>query len=377
MSPFWKSYTKTTPHVALVFDIGSGSIAGALVVLKNDAPPHILYGVRKPIPFQAQLDFERFTTSMYETFRLVVENVRQKGFVYLNTEKISEDASISVLCMYASPWYEAHTQILTLKKEQVFSIDQNLIERLVGQIEEDTDQTDIIEKSITGIKVNGYSVDSVKNKEGKHLELTVSHTTLPHHIANEIESTLRGSIKLKRVIHHSFPLAAFSAIRDVFHEKDDFMVLDFSAEVTDLSLVQQGAIIETVSFPIGKNSIIRGLKDSPAEAASVIRMKPMINALPEQEKNVNNMQGKWIQEFTNALESIEKDTALPNHLFYIADKDFMSTIAGFLDSSNTSGMLEYKPINYDVLHKKVAFSHADRDMFLGVGALFVNKVLSV
>lgn len=397
MFSFGKSRLKSNKkNVALVFDIGSASVAGGLVALDDDSVPHLLYTVRKKIVFQKNLNFERFVSSMAEAFAAVLENIERKGLQYINKKQLRSDSISTALFVYASPWYSALTKIFMLSKEKPFIVTKGLVSKLIKKeetssleehgsgLEKVQTSGDVIERSITTTKINGYSITHVEGKEAKQLELTVSTTVISHSVAQNLEEIFERVFNGKNIIHHSFPLAAFITMRDIFHDLDNFLILDVSGEVSDLSLVKDNSLLETASFPIGKHSVTRRLMDkldvSSAEAESALQMY-MENFIHEQvsEKISNAIQdirSEWSKEFEKAIERIEDDLLLPSKLFFIADKSFMGLVENFIEYADRENKFDLEPIGCTTLRDYVDFSGArTHDPFLGIATYFLNKTL--
>ena len=388
MSLFTGKSRRTKRHIALVFDIGSASVAGALVVLARNAKPRVLYSVRKPIVFQEQLSFDRFVSSLFETFTLVVDSIQRKGLEYLNTRALRPDAIASALCTYASPWYTARTRVLTLRKGKPFSVTRSLIDKIVTREreKESAGPGDVIEQSITAIKLNGYTVSAVEGKEAKQLELTLSTTMLSEEVARGLEGILAQRFYRSPVHHHSFPLAAFTAIRDITHDGDNFLVLDVSGEVSDVSLVKDGALLETASFPLGKHQILRrfmgNLGLGATEAQSLLRMyAESATALADAAQTqaaILTVQDEWSRAFTEALERIERNMPLPRTLFFISDRDYARLVRAFIEATDTRSRFEVREIDQAMLQEHVDFSSGHgHDPFIGIGAFFSSKITNL
>ena len=77
------------------------------------------------------------------------------------------------------------------------------------------------------------------------------------HILDKIEDTVGRVFHLDKLHMHSFTLAGFLSLRDIFEFEEDFVFLDISGEVTDISFVKDGVLKEVQTFPLGRNSFIR------------------------------------------------------------------------------------------------------------------------
>lgn len=370
-------------RVALVFDIRSATVGGALVALDKEKP-RVLYNVRKEIPAQAELEFNRFVNSMFETFKVVVERIEKKGIPHLNQKNFEEGSIDEVLFVYASPWYTAHTKVLTIEEGKPFTVTQSLINKLIRKEEEsffETKGSNVVERAVTSILLNGYSVENIEGKTVDTLSLTFSSTIVPKQIAHGLESLLARSVHVDRTSHHSFPLVTFAMMRNTFPDMNNFLLLDVSGEVSDLSLVRNDVLLETTSFPKGTHFILRKLinelKTSANEAKSMIRMYTQdalhTNATEQLKRVLKDAQRTWAEDCMSALQDMRQNMQAPGRLFFITEPHFAPLIENAIHEADVENTLEVKPISYAMLRDCVSFSDIRTyDPLISLDAFFLH-----
>ena len=95
-----------------IFDIGSGSIGGAIVKLPNNSGelPTIIKSARTDIAFSESSDFDILIKNMLRAINTTAKNLNKN-----NTSSIKE-----VFCILSSPWYLSETRIVKTERELSF-----------------------------------------------------------------------------------------------------------------------------------------------------------------------------------------------------------------------------------------------------------------
>jgi len=179
----------------VVFDIGSASVGAAVVAFARDMKPNIEYQVRKDITFQKELDYNRFTKSMLTSLNDVAEDI---------TKHTSGVQSIS--CVLSSPWFISQTNLVT-KKGGEFEVTSKLLNEIVSneekrlsnsgktkKFEKMKSGTEIIEKNILNVEVNGYHTQNPIGKITKEMKAAV-HVSMASH---ELLESMRKDISKPR-----------------------------------------------------------------------------------------------------------------------------------------------------------------------------------
>mgnify|MGYP002621547081 CR=1 FL=1 len=374
-------------ELALVFDIGSASVGGALVVLDQQEAPRVLYTTRTPMVFQAELDVDRFVSSMHEAFRAVIRDLQEKGMPYVNEYRHAKRAPISrALCVYASPWYTAQTKMLTRVEDKPFTVNQALIDGLVAEEQKAfaNEQSSgggeghIVEQKVTGIALNGYILhDLGTGRSAEDLRVTMSMTMIAESVIARVEQDIQAVFSVDTIDHHSFGMAGFTVLRNLYSDVSDFLFIDVSGEVTDITCAKDDALIDTVSFPFGARHIIRKL--STACNTDVEHVESLL-AHPDQasesardvlEEALADIRREWHAAFQEALGRLEHESS-PEVVYYIADDMIVDTIGTFVTEEYGRAHAVRGVTLRDVVHWSGAHAH---DPFIGIATVYCNTLL--
>lgn len=389
---------------ALLIDIGNGSIGGAFISTDSGKVPRIIYNVRLPFIVVDKPDTLNLVSGMDILLDGVLNILIKNGFkqeYWKNREK----KLTSALITFSSPWFQLKTKQIDILRDESFFITEEFLDDIIKKEEKifekelsgGSDNTKsnsfkIIEKSIIHAKINGYTINNVIGKKTKKFDAFICMSLIPENIEDKVQSAILKyvNIQKEKIIMHSFPMVSFSTIRDLFIENSDFIIMDVTGEITDLSLVRDSAIVQTVSFPSGRNFIIRQIaktfdvQTEIAESMLHIYLSNKANSSVSGsiENILTNIEKEWSIHFERALRELSKEMVLPKKVYITSDSDVAKFYVDFLKLSKTDSTFEFRKnidithVNHDTLsHLCQSNARALPDEFIEILAIFYNKIL--
>lgn len=384
-------------EVAAVFDIGNGSVGGALVKLSSAHPPIILYSHREPIGILSHVTGKRLESRMLKLLRDVAEHIAKDGLSHIRMNYFGPTIR-GVHCVYASPWYVAETKTVSSELDRPKAVTQAYIDSLLQKEQEAFEQSlrsaeggamaeaKLIERKVIDVRLNGYSVADPVGQEAKTVELSFFTSFVSEPVLKEIELLLRRVFNYRKIRHHTFALAGWEAVLRTFPEPSDFLLLDVTGEVTDLTLSRNGVLTETASFPTGRNTVIRHVaKELGVEqdiAASYVSMHLKNAAERKFAEKLSSLlaaaREDWKARLVDCLRDLSKRHTLPKTAYVTADADLAKL---FSDALGTDMPIELAiPGNAfatSVLGAEALGSHyhvvdgVPNDSFLGLESLYL------
>ena len=329
---------KPKEELVAVFDIGSGGIGGALVLIplkKNidgNQKSRILFTTRTPIIFHNDFKFNHFVKLMLEAFEITASNI----------EKAKLGAPQRAHLFLASPWYVSQTRIIKMKKNEPFVFNNRLAEELINQEIKSFEKLQltkflntenkpkIIEKKNIKTTLNGYQMEKPFAKKAKELEITLFISMSTENIINSLKNKTRKFFNIP-INFSSFLLSSFIVTRDLFIDKNNFLLIDISGEITDVSVIKNDILLESISFPLGRNFVIRGIMSgfnkNREESTSLLRMYNGAKLTEEITKKIDkileNSRKKWLKEFQTSVVDISDNLIMPDTIFLTADDDII------------------------------------------------------
>ncbi len=386
------SSQKTEPELALLFDIGSASVGGALFEVQNSGAPKIVFSAREPVVLKEKIDTDLFLLLVLKSLETVVSRVCLSGF-----RKPGK-----IFCVLSSPWYVSQTRIIKLEKNTPFlftaKLADELIQKEVGFFEEensakfaDTDgKLQLIEFENMRTSLNGYVILDPLNKKAKKLQMAVFISMSGDKILEKITGTISRHFRTADVKFSSFAMASFMVTRDILPQQDDFLLVDIAGEVTDISLVRKNVLCNSVSYPLGYNFMVRSVASSLgctlSEAGSFISLYKDRHAGKsiegKLESIMDELKTKWLKGFQESLVDLSSDISLPATVFATVDyslADFFSNIIQ-TEQSNLYALTEskFKVILLDAgaLHGLASFGDkVARDPFILLESIYINRFI--
>ncbi|MEK7118246.1 MAG: hypothetical protein AAB869_01420 [Patescibacteria group bacterium] len=380
----------------VIFDIGNASIGGALVELGPGKAPEIIFTTRRDIPFQEKLNFDRFLSSMQKTLEELFILVQKAG----GGMKVEQ-----VYCILASPWYASQTRLIRYNQETPFTVTKSGLDKLIQKeiaLFRDSKlfvrskvgdpPPEIMESKNIQIRLNGYEMKNPYGKQTSELEAAVYISMIPKSIRVSIVESIAKFWHLKDPHFSSFSFTAFDTIRDIFPDESSFFFIDISGEVTDISLARDNVLLQSISFPSGKNTVIRALvekmKMTHALAISELELYSARRSTPEHTKAIEEVLGEttkeWQTSFRDALLRFAKEFPIPRTIFYTADDNNTEWFERAIRETNfkqfaTEGeAFTVRSLGNAFLGKFVRLLEPDfQDPFLAIETIFVNKFSSL
>ncbi|TRZ53327.1 hypothetical protein D4R99_01060 [bacterium] len=371
-------------------DIGSSSVGAAAVLLSSGYKPKVFYSVREEMIFQKNFSFERFASSMLKTLGKVLTDI--------SVVKLPDHSGKTFSCFLSSPWYASQTIILEKKTDVPVMVDEKFLYELqkkeiedfkVREIEKIGRDAVILETKTIQTKLNGYETGDPFGKKAQEIEVAIYASISSEKIVKAITERVKKVFHMSSPQFYSFSLASFTAIRDMFHEKN-FLFMDISGEASDLSVVRNHILEETIAFPIGKNSVIRKIAEETAldfqESASLFRMvkdEDLEKTAGRKIKKAMLAAGKeWILSFQNALSSASTEESFPKDIFVTADNDVSKW---FIENLQDAGTDSFSVVGnaFTIRHLNGTFLSAfcdsetgsERDPFLMIESLFLDRAV--
>lgn len=384
-------FSKILPknELVLLVDVGSSSVGAALVIESDNGFQTVVASRRNDILFQDEISFSRFFDSMLMTLALSVNET---------ISSISKRPD-KIICFLASPWYASQIRTVKYQKEKNFEFTKAIFDNLILEEIKRFQQSEIaklrntkaeivlIENKVIDVKSNGYREKEPFGKVIRNIEISLFLGMAPEKVITSIKSSLNKILPDTNTVFHSFLLPFFAVVRDLYLNVPDFILIDIGGEVSDLSVARSGVLTGVMSFPLGKNFLLRSagevLKKDVHEISSLIslyltnRLEDM--AMREFETALIPTRTLWLKSLHEALDSITNDLSLPNNIFLTVDSDiekwFVATIRNeeYGQFTLTQGKFNITVVDMPVVEKYLTFSDTiDHDQFLSLEALFIK-----
>jgi DNA-binding transcriptional MerR regulator len=379
-------------ELALVLDIGSSSVGGALFWMQSTGIPKIIFAMREPIPLEEEISIDKLITLTVKTLNVVVSKICMMGL----------GRPSRMYCVLSSPWYASQTRVLKLEKNTPFifteKLADSLIQKEIALFKEEYKEKDShpdnqirpIELKNMKTVLNGYDTLRPLNQKAKVLEMTIFASVSQEQILKKVEETIERHFHSREIRFSSFVMSSFTVARDMFVNQDNFLLINIGGEVTDISMIKKEIIQESVSYPAGRNFIIRnvakGLGVSLVEAKSLISLYKDGHMADVTEKKaeevISSIKTRWLKKFQESLSNLTNDISIPATIFITVDQDLAEFFSNIIKTEEfnqytlTESKFRLIFLSTSALHGIATFEEdAIRDPFLIIESIYINRFL--
>lgn len=384
------SASKSRDELALVFDVGSSSVGGALFRLQENGVPKIVFSVREPIALEAKIDFDRLLSLTAKSLEAVAGKISAAGL----------GAPTKTFCVLASPWYASQARTVRLEKNTPFTFNSKLADSLIqkeisifkeeymAEYEGTGSQTRLIELKNMKTMLNGYATSNPLNQKAKELEMKIFISMSPEQVLQSMEEAIGRHFNSEAIKFVSFPLASFTVARDMFVHQENFLLVDVGGELTDISIARKNSLCESSSFPIGLNFIIRGIAstqgcnlDEAKSFFSLYKEGHMEDGAKKRlEPVIINLKKEWLRHFQESLANLSSDISLPSVIFLTVDQDLAEFFTEVIKTEQfnqytlTESKFKVVFLGSQALHGIAVFEgDVIRDPFIIIEAIYINR----
>lgn len=348
MGFLFTSKKKKKETMVVIFDIGSGSVGGAIVEIPNikGELPTIIKSVRTDIDFSESGDFDLLLKNTLKALNTTAQNLNKN-----NSNVIKE-----VFCVLASPWYLSETRIIKMERELPFIFTKrhadellqkelfNLVEIYKKQYGEQ-DAPQIIENIIMGVSLDGQQTYEPINKKCKSVNLNILVSSSSNIVINNIKDSISNNFHHLPISFSSFISSSYIALRDKYISQDSHILIDMGGETTDVSIIQDGILKYSVSFPQGKKTLYRYISKSKnmelRDAEELFNLyttdnlsSPIKNKI---EPIFKSLEYIWNSNFNKCFENLPENIIIPKVVFLTADNNIKKWLTQLIQKN------EYNP----------------------------------
>jgi len=327
---------KNKEKTVAIFDIGSGSIGGAIVriPIEGEGIPSIIKSTRTEIAYSKdKLSSAIFTKSMLKAFSSTVSSLYHT----------KSGAPNKVICVLASPWYSSETRIVKIKKESPFIFTKKLAEELLKKETDNIEldhkkenktlynELEIMDQHIMSVSLNGYKVEEPLGMKTKSVEMNMIVSYSQKFFLDKIRKVISETFHHTPVSFSSFILASYFAVRDKYISPDSYLLVDVGGEMTEVGIVSKGILKASLSFPFGKKTFFKymytKLEIELRDAQELFDLYSEGHLTPGKRKKVEELlksiEGSWGESLRQSIANLPHILALPSTIFLTADSDLI------------------------------------------------------
>lgn len=313
-----------TSDFNLIVDISSGSVGAALILKNPKYQPLVLATSRKNFTSEAKGD--RLLSGMLNALDHACADIQKK------TGRKPD----KIFCVVGTPWSFGQLRSIKYDSKEDFKFTEKFAKRLLDEEVEKfkgewRNLPEIIDKRTTQVLLNGYSVNKPHGQTARSVRLDVFVSLAESENITKIEEKIHKTFKA-RIAFTSQMFSDFIVVRDVFDIRNDFIILNVSDEVTEVSIMKDDHLVGTAFFPYGVSSMVRTIADdlgkSPGETESLfnIHNEQLLDYAANKRfiEAVKSAGSIWLAELKNILNTLVQNRHLPRNVFLNAGSAHIS-----------------------------------------------------
>ena len=388
------SHSRKEPHIALLIDIGSGSVGASLVSYSYtkegiEEKPAILYSLRRSFTLTESASYDQLVGLMRKTLREML------GIIH----DVKLGIPDKVYAVLSAPWYVSQTRTIIYNKKPAFTVTEKLVmeltkkeiaffkESLASEVE---GESYIIENTTQSISLNGYSLKDPIGQKAEEMKIALFVSLSPQQVIDAIHEEVLQIYHFKKIQFSSSGACSFVALRDAFPDEESFMVVSVGSEVTDVVIVRNNTLDTSFTFPKGVRSVYRVISNSLSVDVNEAKTQALLcqnnHASPEMVRKVNPLlegaKNEWIEMFSKTLASFVNTLSTPHTIFVLAPeeigcwyKDLLLT-EPFHQCTRTEKDFNVILVGNETLHEHLTFKEGvTQDSFMSLQSLFIRRYL--
>ena len=367
---------------SLVFNLGSGSVAGGIIKFTEETGVNIVHYDCEVIPFQQEISVSKHLDLMGTSLTALAKRIQIEGLKKIGLKKGEKINLNRVFYIFSSPWSVSQTKTIRVKEVKAFRVTEDYLNKIIGEQEKSL-QSDvlkagkIIERKIIQMKVNGYTLTDVYDRLVKDLEISVFLTVVPEEILQIADRAIAKVFNIKNVWCHSLSLALLSVIRNIFPQEEDFISIDISEEITDISIVKDNILATSVSLPFGRNHFIRELSQRMSVTEEIADSMIKTHCLKANDKlaalklsvAMDQASANWIKKIFEVFDGLKEKIYVPETVFLVANLDFSHFLKDKMQKHDFEILL--------VDNKNIKSSLIQGDLLFKLSLMFLDNIYKI
>ncbi len=329
-----------------VITIGSARVTGSLISTTRGGTHTIHYTSVSAYPLQDELDTERFTKAMLSALVEVAMDVAGPGRKAL-TATLGKRPMGSVTCVFTAPWFAAQTRRVSMKRQKDFVVRAATIRELMEQeiaafkdgphddgstLAATMEHASVMDAEVIRTEVNGYATVAPEGKEAHMLTLTLYASVMSSAIIEKVRDIIAKTFHAESPTFLSSSLICYQGIERHLRPPENYTIIEIHGEITDVSLVTDGILLESSSFPQGNNSIIRAVATKLKRRQEDVKTRIALMAQGKAERTTPEAKeiesatytviADWIDGLYRALKVTSEGRPVPQTTYLLVDPEW-------------------------------------------------------
>lgn len=267
----------------------------------------------------------------------------------LKIKQIVGNVPLQVYFLLYAPWFTSKIDTVLYKEE--ITLNQDFVDKEIQKVDVQNNFK-VLERQIIKLKTNGYIITEIKNLKCLNVEVStytsyISFTT--HDLLTQI--TQQYFSPVEHIKFCTSPLMSLENIKRFMIKEDNIIFLTIGAEITEVGIIEDDALVSFSTFPVGVHDFLRVLQSNvKSYDYDLLYQKQILIKSDVQKKDFEQIKYDWTHSFTETLNSFKEHT--PHKIILLTDntvKNFFSTlITDSIKSETEINLKNHRIINFDI-----------------------------
>lgn len=376
------SFFRPKSELCALFEIGSSSVGAALARMTPGKGTEILYTFREGMPRRERVEPKRLMADMRDALSRASARLAKEAVARERASAGKDFLVKHVAYSLSSPWAVARSKTVSIGRKEPFALTPEMVDAAVDlevrAIEKELGGAlSVIERRVVDVSLDGKPAADPYGKKASNVDVSFFASLAPKAVLDAVAEVSMSAHHPKDLRAFSFPLVAFSTVRDALHDKDAFAALDVGGEVSDLVAAKSGHLLEAASFPFGRHHLVRkvaqALGASFAEAESLVRLRFDGHGHgedPALEAALRDASSEYAKALRAAIDRVSSEGSAPTDVALLAEGDVSKFFRDAVREAGLSATL----FRADELRPAVTFApRAEKDVSLAMVAAFAAR----
>lgn len=323
----------------ILFDFRSSSVAGSIIAIDEEISlPKILFTRREHYYFSEAPQPEEFITRAHIALKKIITEINH---FKINDPDI-EHAISEVRILYGAPWYTPNFIDIHHEQDKDFIFTRELLAKIIKNTDKKLEinpDTEIIEKNLSSILINGYETTDPFKKKTKDVKLSFYLAYVATETKYDIERIIKNGLHVENIYSHSHTAVLHSFLKSNFHATNNYVLLDISGEMTEITIVRNSFFKKHITVPVGSHIFSRKLAQISGydlhTAWSHLNIFLEQRNEPKTKKKIENVfediKDHYLQSIKKSFTE-EKVIDIPPKIFVVADNEVRNLVKNVFES---------------------------------------------
>lgn len=310
--------------LTLILDVRSSVVYAALVLLRDDAKPHVILTVRKGIKHRSDEKSAELIKSTTDSITHIISEV-SKSIYKLRLNFPSLPTKIrSVHYVLSSPWILSESRHIKVSFDSPKVVTDTLIHEIIDREREKNSSgsrkiagTLQVEQKIFNIELNGYPISEWVGKKVNAISISFVTSISGERMIEKLRDICAPIVKGQDVFFHSSLSLQYLGIEHMSPNKKNYTIVHIHGEITDVLVVKNHSCAYFGTYPIGSETILRTISKSGGVGLKTASSMKSLNISGIVDQSHND----WLCQLRKTLESGKQHLDDSSSILLSVDED--------------------------------------------------------